>query len=193
MSSTVAAIILAGGASRRMGAVNKLLLEWRGKPVICHVAETAISSRAGQTIVVTGHDDAAIVRALDGMALRIVHNPHFDEGLSTSLATGVTALGKDETGAAILLADMPMLHVDTLNTLIDVFVDGQGRMICVPVCQGRRGNPVLWPRHCFSDILQLVGDRGARNLMTTFKDQVREISCTDDGVLKDFDSPDDIA
>jgi molybdenum cofactor cytidylyltransferase len=193
MSSNVTAIILAGGTSRRMGAVNKLLMDWRGKPVICHVAQTALASKAGQSIVVTGHDADAIAGALEGVNVRIVHNSRFEEGLSTSLAAGITALGKEASGAAILLADMPMFDVGTLNTLIDAFETTQERMICVPVCEGRRGNPVLWPRHYFSDILQLSGDLGARNLLTTFKDQVKEVSCPDDGVLKDFDTPDDIA
>ncbi|MBT4932157.1 MAG: nucleotidyltransferase family protein [Rhodospirillaceae bacterium] len=192
MSSPVTAIILAGGTSRRMGAVNKLLMEWRGQPVICHVAQTAVASRAGRTIVVTGYDNDAISNALEGIDVKIVHNRYFEDGLSTSLVAGITALDEQTAGAAILLADMPMLHADTLNALIDAFVDARGRMICVPVCQGRRGNPVLWPRSCFSDILQLSGDRGARDLMTTFKDQVYEVSCTDEGVLRDFDSPDDI-
>lgn len=192
MSSTVTAIILAGGTSRRMGAVNKLLIEWRGKPVICHVACTALASTAGQTIVVTGHQDEAIAQALDGTCVKIVHNPHFEEGMSTSLAVGIAALGKDVTGAAILLADMPMLGVNTLNTLIDTFVGGQARTICVPVCQGRSGNPVIWPRHYFSDILQLSGDHGGKKIMTKFKDQVSEFNCSDEGVLKDFDNPGDI-
>ncbi len=191
MSSPVTAIILAGGTSHRMGAINKLLIEWRGKPLIRHVASTALASTAGQTIVVTGHQNEAIAHALDGTSVKIVHNPHFEEGMSTSLTVGIAALGKDVTGAAILLADMPMLGVNTLNTLIDTFVDGQDRTICVPVCRGRSGNPVIWPRHYFSDIMQLSGDHGGKTLMTKFKDQVSKFNCSDEGVLKDFDNPDD--
>ncbi|NQU58781.1 MAG: nucleotidyltransferase family protein [Rhodospirillales bacterium] len=190
MKTTVAAIVLAAGVSRRMGTVNKLLMGWQGKPMLRHIVETALGSRAMETIVVTGHDGDAITEVLEGLDVRIIHNPRYEEGLSTSLVTGIGEV--EAKGAAILLGDMPGLKVETLNALIAAFEETEGRSICVPVCQGRRGNPVIWPREFFSDIAQLSGDKGARDLMTIFKERLLEMPCDDNGVLMDFDTIDDI-
>lgn len=192
MSCNVAAIILAAGSSRRMGDVNKLLMEWRGKTILSHVVGTSLKSVACETIVVTGHENEAIARELAGYDVRLIHNPRFDEGLSTSLIAGIKALGAEVAGAAILLADMPDLKMETLNALINAFEEAGEPSICAPVCGARRGNPVTWPREFFPDILQLSGDRGARDLMATYKDRVQEVGVEDNGVLMDFDSPDDI-
>jgi len=173
-----------------MGALNKLLVPWQGKAMLRHIVETALDSAAWETIVVTGHDGDAIIQALEGLDVRVVHNPRFEEGLSTSLATGIGAV--ESEGAAILLGDMPDLKVETLNALITAFLDSDMRSICVPVCDGRRGNPVIWPRQFFPDIAHLSGDKGARNLMTLFKERVREVPCDDNGVLMDIDTIDDI-
>lgn len=176
-----------------MGPVNKLLTHWRGRAMVRHVARTAVNSRAVQTIVVTGHQSQDVARELEGLDIRIIDNPRFGDGLSTSLQVGINGLAEDHAGAVILLADMPMLHIDTLNKLIEAFEESHGMSICVPVCDGRRGNPVVWPREFFAEIMQLTGDRGARELMTTYKDRVREVNFIDSGVLIDIDSPDDMA
>jgi molybdenum cofactor cytidylyltransferase len=192
MTGSVAAIVLAAGSSRRMGPANKLLTHWRGRSLVRHVARTAVNSLAVETIVVTGHESEVVARELDGLKIRIVDNPHFADGLSSSLATGINALAEAQAGAVILLADMPMLHIDTLNKLIEAFEETKGMSICVPVCGGRRGNPVVWPSQFFPEILQLSGDRGARDLLKTHKDRVREVNFIDSGVLIDIDSPDDM-
>lgn len=193
VNNRLAVIVLAAGASRRMGATNKLLVVWQGKALVCHVVETALISHADEVIVVTGHQAGEVRHELAGLDVRFVDNRRFNEGLSTSLASGIGALDEKCSGAAIMLADMPGLKVETLNRLVAAFLDNGCGAICVPVCAGRRGNPVIWPRTFFSEIVQLSGDRGARDLMTTYKERVVEIQVGDNGVLMDFDSPDDIA
>lgn len=193
MSLGVTAIILAAGRSRRMGDVNKLLADWRGKRVVQHVVAGALQSRAKEVLVVTGHQAADIKQALTDYPVRFVENENFAQGLSSSLKAGVGALGTDVSGAAILLADMPDLQTDTLNILIETFQEKQGDAITVPVCEGRGGNPVIWPRVFFPEILKLRGDRGARDLMEKYLLQVTEVPCDDRGVLRDIDIPDDLA
>jgi molybdenum cofactor cytidylyltransferase len=188
----ISAIILAAGASQRMGQANKLASPWQGKAMVRRVVETALQSNVSETIVVTGHDVDAVHHVLDGLNVKLVHNPEYNEGLSTSLITGIDAVGSDQEGAAILLGDMPALRVETLNRLIDEFVQADGRCICVPVCKPRRGNPVLWPREFFADILELSGDRGACSLMEKFAHRVLEVPCDDDGILMDIDTPADM-
>ncbi len=156
------------------------------------VAETAVNSSAGEVIVVTGHDAKSVAQALDGLDVRLVHNPDHEDGMSSSLKTGVQAVGGDHAGAAIMLGDMPRLKVETLNQVIARFKSANARSICAPVCGSRRGNPVIWPREFFSEICALSGDKGARDLIKKYGDRVLEIPCDDDGVLIDVDTPDDI-
>ncbi|MBL4615408.1 MAG: molybdopterin-binding/glycosyltransferase family 2 protein, partial [Magnetovibrio sp.] len=178
----LAAVVLAAGSSRRMGDDNKLLSSWNDKPLVRHAVETALASQAQEVVVVTGYDAANVRQALTGLDVRFVHNPHFGEGLSTSLRTGIGALGESGEqcdGAVIMLGDMPRLQLATLDQLIMRFVQAGGQNICVPNCQGRRGNPVVWPSEYFCDILNVTGDRGARALLKQYAAQVIEVSCDD--------------
>lgn len=188
----LSAVVLAGGLSRRMGDDNKLLASWQGKPLVRHVVETALASHVDEVVVVTGHDAASVRQALSGLAVRYVHNPHFNAGLSTSLRVGIGAVDDQLGGAVILLGDMPRLALSTLNEMIARYVDGQAQHICVPSCQGRRGNPVIWPREFFRDILDVSGDRGAKALLAQYSDRVLELVCEDPGVLNDVDTPADL-
>lgn len=188
----VSAVVLAAGSSRRMGNDNKLLSLWQGKPLLRHVVETALASQVDEVVVVTGHDAANVRQVLSDLDVRFVHNPHYGEGLSTSLRAGVGAVNAELGGAAILLGDMPRLKTETLNALMARFAKGQGHDICVPRCHGRRGNPVIWPRAFYSDILAIAGDRGARVLLEQYTDRVVELVCEDTGVLVDVDTPADL-
>ncbi|MBL6933006.1 MAG: nucleotidyltransferase family protein [Rhodospirillales bacterium] len=192
MKQGVSAVILAAGSSNRMGNINKLLAHWQGMALVRHVAETANKSVAAEVVVVTGHDADNVRHALDGVEVRFAHNPRFGEGMSTSLGVGIGAVGDEKTGAAILLGDMPRLKIETLNQLLSRFIETDGQSICAPVCGGRRGNPVIWPREFFPDLQGLSGDKGARELIVKYKNRVIEVPCDDEGVLIDVDTPEDI-
>lgn len=192
MKSAIAAVILAAGSSTRMGAVNKLLADWRGKPLLYRVAETVLGAGIQTVHVVTGHDANAVRLVLTGLDVGFVHNPNFGRGLSTSIICGITSIDENVEGVAILLGDMPDLQVETLNRLMVEFDHEMGRCIIAPNCDGRRGNPVIWPRRFFPELIALSGDKGGRDLMKKHFDQVKEIPCDDMGVLMDIDSPDDL-
>lgn len=189
----IAGLILAAGQSRRMGAVNKLLAEIDGAPMVAHVADAVLTSEARAVIVVTGHEREKLTQALAGRDVTFVHNPDYAEGLSTSLRRGLAALPADIDGVVICLGDMPNVTPDHLNRLIDAFDPPAGRSICVPTFGGKRGNPVLWGRQYFKEILEVAGDVGARHLIGTYDDQVHEVSVPDSGVLLDLDTPQALA
>lgn len=192
MKDAVAAVILAAGSSKRMGNVNKLLALWQGKALVRHVVETAKNSIVEEVIVVTGHQSDAIELALEGLDVRFVHNPDYKEGMASSLKSGIRSVGKNQTGIAVLLADMPQLKGETLNQIVTGFLQADGRSICIPICGSRQGNPVIWPKEFFPEILTLSGDKGARELIKKYKNRVLEIPCEDHGTLIDFDTPEDI-
>lgn len=184
----IGAVVLAAGQSSRMGA-NKLLAEIGGTPLVRRAVEAALASAADPVIVVTGHAGDAVEAALAGLDVRFAGNPDFARGLSTSLKQGINALPEDCDGAAILLADMPDVSAALIDKLIAAFDPAEERAICVASRSGRRGNPVLWARRFFPEILSLEGDSGARALMTAYDELVVEVEAGDDAPLIDLDTP----
>ena len=188
----VSAVVLAGGASKRMGHRNKLLADFNGAPLVYRVVETALRSDAAEVIVVTGHEADLLRQALSGLAVRFIHNPSYPEGLSTSLRAGIGVVSSNNTGAVVLLGDMPELTAATVNALIARFNADHDKTICQPVFDGRPGNPVLWPRAFFSDILDIWGDIGARQLLERYAAQVSSVEVDDPGIHFDIDTPRDL-
>ena len=131
--------------------------------------------------------------SLDGLTVSFVENKEFAKGLSTSLKCGLRALPDDCDGAVILLGDMPAISPNLLDRLIAAFDPAQGRAIVVPTRGGRRGNPVLWARRFFPEILALEGDTGAKRLMVLHRDLVHELEAADDGPFIDIDTPEALA
>ncbi len=189
--SAVTAVILAAGLSSRMRA-NKLLLSLRGQPIIRHTVLAALNSRAAPVVVITGSASAEIVAALRGMPVQIEENPLYTDGLSESLKCGVKNIPAESTGALIMLGDMPFVAPSTIDRLINTFGTDAGHDIVVPVCQERRGNPVLWSRRFFPEILALRGDKGAKSLMALHPVAIHELEVDDPGVLIDIDDPADL-
>lgn len=185
----VAALVLAAGQSRRMGETNKLLSELDGKPLVLHAVDAALASRAAPVLVVTGHDPDRLRQALADRPVRIVHNPDYAEGLSTSLRAGLAALPDDAAAALICLGDMPRLTGPALDRLIAAFAPEEQRAIILPTVRGKRGNPVLWDRRFFAEIGRLTGDVGARHLIGEHAALVAEVPLEDDAALLDVDTP----
>jgi molybdenum cofactor cytidylyltransferase len=185
----IGAVVLAAGLSSRMGADNKLLAEVGGKPMVRHAVEAALASAAEAVVVVTGHTGDAVRDAVGKLAVTFVDNPDFSKGLSTSLKHGLRALPEDIDGAVILLGDMPGVSAALIDRLIAAFDPSEDRAICVASRGGQRGNPVLWARRFFPEILAIEGDVGARQLMGQYGEMVCEVEAADDAPLTDIDTP----
>lgn len=192
MSANITAIILAAGQSSRMGGPNKLLVEVGGKAMVRHAAEAAIGSQVNSVMVVTGYESDNVEQALDGLDVSLVHNPDFEQGMSTSLKCGLVNLPEQVDGALICLADMPGVDRKHLDRLIDAFDPELERAVCVSSYGGRRGNPVLWGRFFFTEMMALSGDMGARKLLRRFGDMVLEVEMHNDAVLLDVDTPEEL-
>ena len=187
----IAAIVLAAGRSSRMAPANKLFVEIDGKTMLTRAVEAATGSQAAETIVVVGND---AMRARAGLAgVRIVENPDYASGLASSVRAGIAAVADDCDGAVVLLGDMPMVGAAHVDRLIAAFAPVEGRAICVAAHGGKRGNPVLWGRAFFPEILALDGDRGARAVMRNHEDVLCEVPMPDDGVLVDLDTAEALA
>jgi molybdenum cofactor cytidylyltransferase len=188
----VAAIVLAGGRSSRMAPRNKLLEFAEGEPIIARVAGAALACGANPVLVVTGFEAPRIAEALRDLKVTIVHNPAFEEGLSTSLRTGLSALPPNSDGALILLGDMPEIEPSDLEALMAAFAVGDRQAICVPVRHGKRGNPVLWGASYFAEMMAITGDIGAKQLLAQHSERVTEVPVESEGILADVDTPSDL-
>jgi len=189
----IAALVLAAGQSRRMGAANKLLADIDGMPMVQRIVDAAVASKADRVVVVTGHQADQVRAALDGHNVEFVDNPDFADGLSTSLRRGLSILDETIDGALVCLGDMPQVSAGLLDRLIAAFDPIEGRAICVPVMQGKRGNPVLWGAQFFDQMTGVSGDVGARHLIGEFAEVVCEVEAGDAGVLTDIDTPEALA
>ena len=132
---------------------------------------------------------AWIRAALAGRDLTFVHNPDYETGLSSSLRVGIDALPADCDGAIIALGDMPRIQAEHLDRLIAAFNPVEGRAVCVPTKDGKRGNPVLWGQQFFAEIRDVTGDTGARHLIGTFGELVCDVAIDDDAIFVDVDTP----
>ena len=192
-NSKVAAIVLAAGRSTRMGGPNKLLAEFEGKKLVRIVTEQALASKASEVIVVTGHQAELVEQALQGLQgelkLKFARNPDFASGLAGSIKAGIAAVPETCDGAVICLGDMPLIDVELINRLIDSFAPDRGNLVVVPVSEGRRGNPVLWSRRFFSELMTLEGDIGARHLIAKHGEVVTEVPVDGDSAFLDIDTP----
>ncbi len=188
----VAAIVLAAGVSRRSGEANKLLFKADGEPLVRRAARAALASRSVEVIAVTGHEADLIATALAGLDLRVVHNPDYRDGLSTSLKAGISAVPAGRTGALVLLADMPRISADIIDLLIGRFEEGGGTHICAPVFNRQRGHPVLWPRRFFPQLLEVSGDTGGRDLLKRNAAEISTVDVETADIHFDVDGPKDL-
>lgn len=197
-ANRVAVVVLAAGESARMGE-NKLLLPWKGKPILVHVLETALRASALHSVaVVLGCDGDRVLDALERhfgspLPFAVVRNPDWKDGQSASLRRGLAhILEQDDAeevgGVMFLLGDQPLLRVDTLDRLLAAH--GEGCPATAPVYRGRRGNPAILARELFPRIAELRGDTGARRILDGLGGALRLVDVDDPGVLRDIDSPD---
>jgi molybdenum cofactor cytidylyltransferase len=185
----VAAVILAAGRSTRMGGPNKLLAELGGKTLVRIVTEQALASKASDVIVVTGHQADQVEKALGGLKVKFVRNGDFADGLASSVKAGIAAVPAEADGAVVCLGDMPLIDAHLIDRLVEAFAPDRGNLIAVPVSNGRRGNPVLWSRRFFGELMTLDGDIGARHLIARHGEAVVEVAVEGHGAFLDIDTP----
>jgi molybdenum cofactor cytidylyltransferase len=188
-SQSVSGLILAAGASSRMGQ-PKQLLDWGGRPLVRAAAEVALAAHLGPVLVVVGSAREAVVAALDGLPLRIVANLEYAAGQSTSLRTGIAALGPEVAAVVVLLGDQPFVTAAIVERLTAEW-RASAAPIVAPLYAGQRGNPVLFARAVFPELLAVQGDQGARAVLSADQSRVRLVPFDDLHPLADIDTPED--
>lgn len=185
----VGAVVLAAGGSSRMGE-PKQLLTITGQPMVRRVTETVCAAGLENVVVVVGAHAQRVKAALKGLPVRVVLNRRWAEGMSTSLAIGLRALGSDVQAALVVLADQPGLTVELLRSLTAHYQTTRAPIVA-PFYRGRRGNPVLFDRTLFAELQAVKGDQGGRALLTRYRSSVEEVAVDDAAVLIDVDTRQD--
>ena len=187
--SPIPGIILAAGRSQRMGK-NKLLLPFRGKPILQHVIDAAQQSSLSPLILVLGFNSDVIRSQIDPGTALVVENNDFACGYGSSLQVGLKALDKPCTGAIFLLGDQPLVSTKTIEKLLLAFQKEPKRWVA-PSWNGQRGNPVITPASWFDRIFALRGDTGPREHLKDPAANLKLVNVDDRGVVFDIDSPED--
>ena len=156
--ATVYGVVLASGFSSRFGERDKLLADLGGSTVIARTVR-AYCSATERTLAVLPPDTPERVEAIRELDIDIVFNPDYRDGMSTSLRVGVAALPDDAEAAVIGVADQPLLSGQVIEKLAAAPADGS---VIVPYYGGNPGNPSLYPRSLFGELLEVTGDVGGR-------------------------------
>jgi molybdenum cofactor cytidylyltransferase len=181
----VSAILLAAGTSSRMGQAKQLLP--LGSSTV--LAQTLAHTRAAavdEVVLVLGSSAESIRHHLSLDGVKVVVNPSYEQGMASSLRTGLSALDPQSAAALIILGDQPFTSPQTLDRIIQAYRD-TGAPIVIPTWQGTRGNPVLLDRSLFSEALALQGDVGCRAIFSRHLEEILNVEVEENGVLLDID------
>jgi molybdenum cofactor cytidylyltransferase len=187
---SIAAVVLAAGASRRFGEDNKLLARIDGRTLIEGVVRALAVGGVTDIVVVTGHDRTSIETALRGRPVRFVHNANWETGMGSSIAAGIAAVDESAAAAFVAPGDVPLLSASLVGSLIDAWA-GTERIVYPATQSGEQRNPVLWPRRHFGALLALPPNTGAKALLQLVASECLAV-VADDAALSDVDTPADL-
>ena len=185
-------LILAAGASTRMGTRDKLTEQVAGQPLLTRVCERALATGAPVTVVLPP-DRPARNAALAGFPLRIVTAEGAAQGMAASLRAGLATLPAQSPGVMILPGDMPDLTTADLTLLLDHFAQDPSRIWRGASAGGQPGHPALFPATFFEDLSQIQGDEGGRSVLQAHQDRVSILTLPGTHALLDLDTPEDWA
>ncbi len=183
----IAIVVLAAGASRRMG-VAKQLLQVRGRTLLRHAVDAALGSSCRPVVVVLGANAEAVRPEIEGLPVQVVWNARWSEGLSTSIRAGIEALAAADPPEAVVLTlcDQPFVGSDSIEALVAAYRSTK-RPIVASQYGGTLGVPALFSRAVFPELMALDGDSGAKQVIQRHAASVWPVPCPQGAV--DLDTP----
>lgn len=190
-SGPVGVLLLAAGKSSRMGGTNKLLAPFGPSTVAAASLANARAAGLAGVVAVVGHQAEAVGQSLAVPGVTVIACPDYADGLSASLKAGLAHVPADWAAVVIALGDMPLVPPEVFGALVSAWRAG-GPDVCIPVHQGKRGNPVLWGRAHFDALRRLDGDVGAKAVLASLGDQIAVVDVATPGIFQDIDTPADL-
>jgi molybdenum cofactor cytidylyltransferase len=184
----IVGLLLAAGGSRRFGS-QKLIATLDHKPLVRHAAD-ALARVTDELIVVVGSDADAVIAALDGLNARIVENPEWERGLSSSIRSGIAAAPPNSSAVLIALGDEPRVRGDVSREVISAWRT-TGQPVVVARYAGVTGHPVLFDASIFDELMTLDGDVGAKRVIARRAERVVYVDINETPPL-DVDEPADL-
>ena len=186
--SSIAAIVVAGGLSTRMGDL-KQLLPYGPHTIIEQIVSVLLQCPLAEVVVVTGHERQAVETQLASWPVRSVFNPAYQTGeMLSSIQCGLAALGPENQAALLVLGDQPQLEAELVRQLIETYQTGPGRLI-IPSFQMRRGHPIVIDQAYWLEILSLDLDKSLRHVINLHADEIIYLIVETDSILRDMDTP----
>jgi molybdenum cofactor cytidylyltransferase len=189
MKKSVYAIVLAAGKSTRMQK-QKLLLPFHSETIISKVVKTAMQAVNNNVVVVLGSHSEEVRRQTYNPDLKFILNPNYEKGMLSSVICGFNALPESAGAAMLFLGDQPHIP-DTVPEQLIAAWNNSKKGIVIPTFSGKRGHPVLIETKYKQEIEHLNQDKGLKELMEKFSDDVLEVECRTPEVLRDIDTPAD--
>jgi molybdenum cofactor cytidylyltransferase len=185
----VGAVVLAAGGSRRFGS-PKQLLPWKGRSLLEHVVDTVLGSSVDQVVVVLGHERESIGALVRDKGVVTVINEDWKRGQAGSVRVGLQAVRESCDACLFVLADQPHVTPELIDSILARYRRTLAPVV-TPVYRGRRGNPVLFARTLFPELLALQGDQGGRQVMERHENEVETVEVRDPTLFLDIDTVDD--
>jgi molybdenum cofactor cytidylyltransferase len=186
--AAIAGILLAAGTSSRMGS-NKMLFELGGESVLRGAARRALAGGLAPLLVVVGHEAEKARRELDGLPCQVVVNPDYEQGINTSLKSGVAALPAETGAALVMLADMPHVSAEMIAGMIARYRSSAAPLV-ISDYEGVNAPPMLYDRSLFTELREMTGEGCGRQVVKRHRSEA-EVLPWPATALADLDVPDD--
>lgn len=183
----LAAVILSGGASSRMGS-PKALLPYQGRPFLEHLLQITARPEIGARKVVLGADADSIAKAIPLKAHEIVINPEWEKGQLSSIQAAVRKIPAGTDGMLLFLIDHPLISSALVGELIAQFYKSK-KPVVLPLYEGRRGHPVIFAASLYDELLRAPLETGARAVVWAHKDEVEEVRTNEEGCVLNLNDP----
>ena len=183
----LAAVILSGGASSRMGS-PKALLPYQGRPFLEHLLEITKRPEITARKVVLGADADSIAKVIPLKANEIVINPDWEKGQLSSIQAGVRKIPAGTDGMLLFLIDHPLISSALVGELIAQFYKSK-KPIVLPVYEGRRGHPVIFAASLYDELLRAPLETGARAVVWAHAEEVDEVRTNEEGCVLNLNDP----